>query len=165
MVHINRAAMDQQFRTETSANNKKSADLIYLLDLKPGGKRYEITTWVAKRTAVSYCFKHGSWVPTHGDPRSTWMTNQINPRNRKYQLVAALTSSMCCRYLSTTCKQIPQTDPCKPGFTCLGTLRSSIITILLIHYELAKRTGSSCSMLCFASSEADALDAIRVHQP
>jgi len=44
MVHINRAAMDQQFRTETSANNKKSADLIYLLDLKPGGKRYEITT-------------------------------------------------------------------------------------------------------------------------
>jgi len=30
---------------ETSANNKKSPeDLIYLLDFKPGGKRYEITT-------------------------------------------------------------------------------------------------------------------------
>jgi len=29
---------------ETSANNKKSPDdLIYPLDLKPGGKRYEIT--------------------------------------------------------------------------------------------------------------------------
>jgi len=37
---------------ETSANNKKSPeDLIYLLDLKPGDKRYEITTRVAKRTA------------------------------------------------------------------------------------------------------------------
>jgi len=32
-------------------------DLIYLLDLKPGGKRYEITTWVAKRTACSDKFK------------------------------------------------------------------------------------------------------------
>jgi len=30
---------------ETSANNKKSPeDLIYMLDLKAGGKRYEITT-------------------------------------------------------------------------------------------------------------------------
>jgi len=33
---------------------------------------------------VSYSFKHGSlvpqagsWVPTHGDPWSTWMTNDI----------------------------------------------------------------------------------------
>jgi len=34
-----------------SANNKKSPeDLIYLLDLKPGGKHYERATWVAKRT-------------------------------------------------------------------------------------------------------------------
>ena len=38
---------------QTSANNKKSPeDLIYLLDLKPGDKRYEITTGVAKRTAI-----------------------------------------------------------------------------------------------------------------
>jgi len=30
---------------ETSANNKKSPEeLIYLLDSKPGGKRYKITT-------------------------------------------------------------------------------------------------------------------------
>jgi len=30
---------------ETSANNKKSPeDLIHLLDLKPDGKRYEMTT-------------------------------------------------------------------------------------------------------------------------
>jgi len=37
---------------ETSASNKKSPeDLIYLLDMKPGGKRCEITTGVAKRTA------------------------------------------------------------------------------------------------------------------
>jgi len=37
---------------ETSANNKKSPeDQICLLDLKPGGKRYEITTRAAKRTA------------------------------------------------------------------------------------------------------------------
>jgi len=41
---------------ETLANNKKSPeDLIYLLDLKPGGKRYEITTRVAKRTVNFSC--------------------------------------------------------------------------------------------------------------
>jgi len=45
---------------ETSANNTKSPeDLIYLLDLKPGGKRYEITTWVAKRTAYLFIFQ---WI-------------------------------------------------------------------------------------------------------
>jgi len=40
---------------ETAANNKKSSEeLIYLLDLKPGGKRNEITTWAAKEQR----FKH-----------------------------------------------------------------------------------------------------------
>jgi len=45
---------------ETSANNKKSPeDLFYLLDLKPGGKRYEITMLVAKRTALLKTLRTG----------------------------------------------------------------------------------------------------------
>jgi len=38
---------------ETSANKEKSPEeLTYLLDLKPGGKRYEMTSRVAKRTTA-----------------------------------------------------------------------------------------------------------------
>jgi len=57
---------------ETSANNKKSPeDLISLLDLKRGGKRYEITTWVAKRTAWMWKLKKKRLIRTLNGPFAT----------------------------------------------------------------------------------------------
>jgi len=69
---------------ETSANNKKSSeDLINLLDLKPGGTRYEITTWVAKKNRY-FQWPLPSWIRSK---RATKGCNRHAEQERVYTKV------------------------------------------------------------------------------